>query len=265
MKYKLAIIGGGNMGQAILRGAIRAEVVEAGQVLVVDTDKQRRSEIEVIGCAATEDATESLTAEQIMLAVKPQVFDGVASVIAPLKESKIVISIMAGLSSKVLHAALGENARIIRVMPNTPCSVGSGMTAIALGEGAKSGDEALAESLFKSLGEIAIVDESLMHAVTAVSGSGPAYVFLLAEQMQKAAIDLGIDQATAKLLAYQTIFGAGKMLCESSMNACDLRDAVTSPGGTTQAAIEVMMKRDLPMIFNHAIHAAHERGVQLDQ
>ena len=265
MKYKLAIIGGGNMGQAILRGAIKAEVVEAGQVLVVDTDKQRRSEIEVIGCVATEDATGSLNADQIMLAVKPQVFDAVASDIAPLTEPKIVISIMAGLSSKVLRAGLGDNARIVRVMPNTPCSVGAGMSAIALGEGAEPGDEALAVSLFDALGKTTIVDESLMHAVTAISGSGPAYVFMLSEQMQNAAMDLGIDQTTAKLLVHQTIFGAGTMLCESDKDACDLRQAVTSPGGTTQAAIEIMMKRDLPMIINHAIHAAHQRGIELDQ
>ncbi len=265
MEYQLAIIGGGNMGQAILRGAISSEVVKAEQILLVDTDPQRLSEVASIGCAVTDNAAESNKADQIMLAVKPQAFESVASVIAPLSESKIIISIMAGLSSKVLRAALGENARVVRVMPNTPCSVVAGMTAIAFGDGAEQGDEALAVSLFKSLGEIAIVDEKLMHAVTAVSGSGPAYVFMLAEQMQKAAMDLGIDQTTANLLAHQTVFGAGKMLTETGKDACDLRQAVTSPGGTTQAALELMMQRDLPQIINDAIHAAHARGVQLDQ
>lgn len=253
------------MGQAILRGAIKAEIIEAGKILVVEPDAQRRSEIKALGCAVSEDANESLSAEQIMLAVKPQVFESVASVIAPLIEPKIVISIMAGLSSKALRAALGDNARMVRIMPNTPCSVGAGMTAIALGEGARSGDEALAISLFESLGKVAIVDESLMHAVTAVSGSGPAYIFMLAEQMQKVAMDLGIDQATARLLVQQTILGAGRMLNESDKDAGELRQAVTSPGGTTQAAIEVMMKRDLPKIINHAINAAHQRGIELDQ
>jgi len=253
------------MGQAILQGAIRAEVVEVGQILVVDTDEQRLSEVASIGCAVSDDASTSLSAGQIMLAVKPQVFNAVASVIAPLIEPKIVISIMAGLSSKVLRSALGDKARIIRVMPNTPCSVGAGMSAIALGEGAEQGDETLAVSIFKSLGKTTIVDESLMYAVTAVSGSGPAYVFMLAEEMQKAAMELGIDQTTARLLANQTIFGAGRMLCESNIDVATLRQAVTSPGGTTQAALEVMMNRDLPKIINDAIQAAHERGVELDQ
>lgn len=253
------------MGQAILRGAIKAEVIEAGQILVIEPDALRRSEIESLGCAVSEDASESINAQQIMLAVKPQVFDSVASTIAPLPEPKIVISIMAGLSSKVLRAALGENAQMIRVMPNTPCSVGAGMTAIALGDGSSQGDDALAMSLFESLGKIAIVEESLMHAVTAVSGSGPAYVFLLAEQMQRAAMELGIDKQTAKLLAHQTVLGAGKMLSESEIDASDLREAVTSPGGTTQAAIELMIDRKLPVIINDAIRAAHDRGLQLDQ
>ncbi len=264
MTHRLGIIGGGNMGQAIVRGSIAAGIMKSGDVLVAEIDPMRRQELACLGCTTTEDPASAVGCEQIMLAVKPQVFTNIATVIGPLPEPKVVISIMAGLSSRVIRAALGEHARIVRVMPNTPCRIGAGMTAIALGQGANAGDEALAVAIFDSLGRTTIVDESLMHTVTAVSGSGPAYVFLLAEAMQQAAVDLGMDQATAQLLVNQTICGAGKLLVEADEDAAELRRVVTSPGGTTQAAMEVILRRDLPAIVREAIKAAHDRSAELD-
>ncbi len=265
MAHRLGIIGGGNMGQAIVRGSIAAGIMKSDDVLVAEIDPMRRQELACLGCTTTEDPVLAVGCEQIMLAVKPQVFANIATVIGLLPEPKVVISIMAGLSSKVIGEALGEHARVVRVMPNTPCRIGAGMTAIALGHGAKAGDEALAVAIFDSLGQTTTVDESLMHVVTAVSGSGPAYVFLLAEAMQQAAVDLGMDQATAQLLVNQTISGAGKLLVEADEEPADLRQAVTSPGGTTEAALEVMLKHDLPAVVRDAIKAARDRGVELDQ
>ena len=139
------------------------------------------------------------------------------------------------------------------------------MAAVALGEGAVPGDEALAVALFDALGRTAMVDEALMHAVTAVSGSGPAYVFLLAEAMGKAAVGLGLDAETAELLVRQTVLGAARLLDESDEDAAALRRAVTSPGGTTEAALAVMLQRGLPDVICDAIAAARDRGRELDQ
>ncbi len=217
------------------------------------------------GCATVEEPKGVVDAEEIMLAVKPQIFPEVARAIGPLRSPRVVISIMAGLGSRAIRAALGDEARVVRVMPNTPCQVGAGMAAIALGEGARGGDEKLALAVFGALGGTVMVDEAMMYAVTAVSGSGPGYVFLLAEAMQKAAVDLGLDPEVADRLVRQTVFGSGKLLVESDQGAADLRRAVTSPGGTTEAALKVMLGGRLPEIIAEAITAARDRGVELDQ
>lgn len=265
MRCKLGMIGGGNMGQAIVRGAIDAGVLGPHDVLVAEIDPARRKVLAELGCATTDDPAGVLGCEQLMLAVKPQSFGEVARTIAPIAEGKVVISIMAGLSSTSIRRALGEQARVVRVMPNTPCQVGAGMAAIALGAGARAGDEALAVAIFNALGETAIVPEAQMHAVTAVSGGGPAYVFLLAEAMQQTAMGLGLDEPTARLLVRQTIYGAGKLLMETDEDAAVLRNAVTSRAGTTEAALSVMIKRDLPGIIVDGITAARNRGRALDE
>ena len=265
MTCRLGIIGGGNMGAAILRGAIAQEVIPADRIMVIDIDETKRAEAEALGCRVSDNPADALDADQIMLAIKPQIFPVVAERLSPLAESKIVISIMAGLSSRNLRAALGENARVVRVMPNTPCQVGAGMSAIALGEGALEGDDELALKLCAALGETVRVREEQMYAVTATSGSGPAYVFLLAEAMQEAAVRLGIEPEKAALLVNQTIRGSGILLLESDQSPEALRTAVTSPKGTTEAAIKVMLKREMPGIVDEALTAARDRGIELDQ
>lgn len=252
------------MGGAIVRGGIKAGVLEAKHVVVADVDAARLDEFRGIGCETTHDARLAANAAQIILAVKPQAFGEVARSISPLREPKVVISIMAGLRSAAIRAAVGDQARIVRVMPNTPCQVGAGMSAIALGDGARPGDESSALSIFGALGRTVLVDESLMYAVTAVSASGPAYVFLLAEAMEQAAVKLGIDQPTAKLLVEQTVMGAGKLLVESGQGAASLRKAVTSPGGTTAAALEVFERRKFVDAVLEALTAARDRGRELD-
>ena len=264
-KLKLGVIGGGNMGRAIVAGAIRAGVLAPADVILAEIDEVRRREAAALGCRVVSNSHEAVLAQQLLLAVKPQSFADVADAIAPLSESKIAISIMAGLSSSRIRAALGPLVRVVRVMPNTPAQIGQGMTAIALGDGAAPGDERFAVQLFDALGRTAIVDESLMHAATAVSGSGPAYVFLLAEAMERAALALGVDEPTARLLVRQTILGAGSLLMDSDQDASDLRRAVTSPGGTTAAAIEVMQINKLVDVVVEAIRAARDRGAALDE
>lgn len=263
MPCTLAIIGGGNMGSAIVRGAVEHGVLQASEILIVEIDPDRRESLAQLGCTVTDDAGRATDCEQMLLAVKPQSFPQLARALPALENSKVVISIMAGRSSASIRSSLGGNARVVRVMPNTPCQLGEGMSAIALGEGASAGDESLARSLFESLGKCIIVDEHQMDAVTAVSGSGPAYVFLLAEAMEQAAVKVGLSMHDARVLVSQTILGAAKLLSESEKTADDLRQHVTSPGGTTAAALEVLFERELPEIVSLAITAARDRGREL--
>lgn len=265
MAERLAVIGGGNMGGAVVRGAIAADVLAPGALLIVESEAGRRADFDKLGCRTSEHAADALAAEMIMLAVKPQVFSEVAEALGELARPTIVLSIMAGKSSASIRAALGEHARVVRIMPNTPCQIGEGMSAIGLGDGAQPGDDALAVRLFESIGRVVRVDESLMHSVTAVSGSGPAYVFLLAEAMEQAALQLGIAHGEARTLVKQTVLGAAKLLASSDLTADALRQAVTSPGGTTAAAVEVMFERELPQIVVEALAAARDRGRELDQ
>ncbi len=265
MTSRLGIVGGGNMGQAIVRGVIDAGVLPAGAVVVADVDVARRRELERLGCRVAADPAAVLEADEIMLAVKPQSFPDAAAAIGRLTEPKIVITIMAGLGSRAVRRALGPKARVVRVMPNTPCRVRKGMTAIAIGEGARPGDERLAREIFAALGATVQVNEASMHAMTAVSGSGPAYVFLLAEAMEAAGRAVGIEAPVAALLARRTVIGAAAMLEALDDEPADLRRAVTSPGGTTEAALSVMQDRDLAGIVGVAIAAARDRGVELDR
>ncbi len=263
MRYRLGIIGGGNMGSAIARGAVQHRVVDPAAMVIADIAPKKREALVELGCHVTDDVTEATKSEQVILAVKPQSFPDVAAAIAPVAEPTVFVSIMAGLGTDALRAQLGERARMVRVMPNTPCQLGEGMTGIALGAGARPGDETFARQIFEALGRTVMLDESLMHAVTAVSGSGPAYVYYLAELMQQAAIEVGLDDRDAELLVVQTIIGAGRMLREAGMEPAALRRVVTTPKGTTAAAIDVLERGDMARVFVAAITAARDRGQEL--
>ncbi len=211
METRLGIIGAGNMGRAIVAGVIKAGVLSPQAVVVAELDDDRRKAMAALGCRTSGDPADALAAEQLLLAVKPQSFGPLAEAIGELGEPKVVISIMAGLHSRTIRGRLGEAARVIRVMPNTPCQIGAGVAAIALGAGAVPGDETLAVSIFEAVGRTVMVDEDLMHAVTGLSGSGPAYVFVLIEAMERAAVEAGLDASTAAVLVRQTVLGAARL------------------------------------------------------
>ncbi len=256
----LGVVGGGNMGLAIVRGALAKGVLQASEVLVAEVEAARRAEAAALGCATSEKASDAGACANLLLAVKPQSFTAVAASIGRLRQPRIVISIMAGIGTGRIAGALGSAARVVRVMPNTPCRVGAGATAIARGAGSRPGDEDLAQKLFGALGAVVMVDEAHMHAVTALSGSGPAYVFLLTEAMEAAGRSAGLPPGTAALLARQTVIGAGRLLAETAEDPAALRRAVTSPGGTTEAAIAHKLERDLPGCIDAAIQASVARG-----
>jgi pyrroline-5-carboxylate reductase len=265
MTTSLAVCGYGNMGQAVIEGGVRAQVIAATEVLVIEPDAAKRSEAERIGCRASADATAARDASAVLLAVKPQSFPDLARHLTGRSRRTTFISVMAGLSGRKILASIGDSAShaVVRAMPNTPCRFGVGITAIALGEGATPGDDALALRLFGAVGKTVRVEERLLDAVTATSGSGPAYVFLLAEAWERGARELGFDAATARELVRQTIVGAARMLEDRSIDAADLRAAVTSKGGTTAAALDVLEARGFGDALREALRAAEQRGREL--
>ena len=265
MQYELGLVGGGNMAEAIVRAVIDNQIISPERIAIADPVAERRELFKPLGVALAESNEAVMGyASQVMLAIKPQTLAAIGDqlkVIDPARQ--IVLSIMAGVSTKRIAEVIGKPARVVRIMPNTPLMVGRGMSAIALGEHARSGDELLALQVFRAAGEAVMVEESQMDAVTAVSGSGPAYVFYLAEAMTDAARQLGLEPSVAGLLVQQTILGAAKLMKDSQEEPAALRRKVTSPGGTTQAAIEHMESADLKRHIIDALAKAAARSKEL--
>ncbi|OQY06095.1 MAG: pyrroline-5-carboxylate reductase [Planctomycetales bacterium 4572_13] len=264
----IGFIGGGNMAQALLEGVLSAGLFEANNVWVSDVRPERLDELKgLYGIHATTDNTElTKQADIVVLSVKPQmmaaVLDGVART---LKDGVLVISIAAGITTATIKAKLGV-VQIVRIMPNTPALIGAGASGV-YNAGASESSMNTALSICASVGRAVVVDnEDLIDAVTAVSGSGPAYYFLLMEEMIKAGIELGLTEETAKTLVLQTAKGAA-LLAESAQEKGEgpavLRQKVTSPGGTTEAALKVMNESGFERIVLKALTAARNRGKEL--
>lgn len=265
MKYELGSIGGGNMAEAIIRAVIGQRVITPERIIVADPSPERRKLMEHLGVATTEDNGAVVAgSSQVMLAIKPQMLAAVAPQLRTIEPAhQIVLSIMAGISTRKIAEAIGKPARVVRVMPNTPLLVGLGMSAICLGEHARAGDEIAPMQIFQAAGEAVMVAEKDMDAVTAVSGSGPAYVFYLAEAMIEAGRSLGLSDEHAAMLTKQTILGAARLMVESPDDPALLRRKVTSPGGTTQAAIEHMDRQQLKQHVIDALTRAAARSREL--
>ena len=270
MPYALGIIGAGNMAEAIVRGILAKQVLRADQIVAADVSPQRRelftNELRVR--SVEDNATVAGDAETILLSVKPQhMAAALAAISTVLSPKTLIVSIAAGISTVFIekHLGGGKTWRVIRTMPNTPMLVGEGMVAMAAGANATADELAAARKLFEAAADVIEVDEDKMDTVTAVSGSGPAYFFLLVEQMTRAATELGLTTEQAKLLATKTAVGAAKMLATSPDTPDVLRRKVTSPGGTTEAAITHMTKHGWPQITVDAIKAAQRRGKELGQ
>jgi pyrroline-5-carboxylate reductase len=269
MKYGLGFLGAGNMAEAIATAAIRCKILRSDQMIASDPSDQRREVFARMGIPTVVENQQVIRESgQLLLAIKPQIMPQVAVELGRLMGSEqILVSIMAGVTTTKLAAAIkAGNAtmepRIVRVMPNTPLQVGLGMSGVALGEHARAGDDQLAMEVFGASGKAVRVDESALDAITAVSGSGPAYVFYLAEAMEKAASELGLGQH-ARLLVQQTILGAAQLMVASTDSPADLRRKVTSPGGTTEAAIRHMDAQRAADTIVEAIKAAERRSKEL--
>ncbi|HCD31207.1 MAG TPA: pyrroline-5-carboxylate reductase [Phycisphaerales bacterium] len=264
MKYKLGFIGAGNMAEAVAKAAINQGLVSADKIIASDTNETRRELFADLGINVTQDSDHVVTeSRQIMLAVKPQVFPDVAKMLAKVDaQRQVVISIMAGITTAKIQELAGQPLRIIRVMPNTPMMVMQGMAGVACGQCCQPGDDEFAMKLFGAAGKAVSVSESDIDAITAISGSGPAYIFYLAEAMQDAADKMGLSEDGA-VLAQQTILGAALLLGQSQDSAGELRRKVTSPGGTTQAALEYMESKHVRESITQGILRAQARSIEL--
>ena len=263
---EIGIIGAGNMGGAIARGIIDAGLFQAQEILVCDVISEKADYLaRDIGAGSIGRALEVVEkASYAIIAVKPQTMkDCLDEIAVAVDASKLIISIAAGITTDFIESNFGEGARVVRVMPNTPALVGAGAAAICAGKNAGAGDLDKAEEIFSALGEVYRFDESLIDAVTAVSGSGPAYLFLFAECLQRAAVEAGLPADKAPKLVAQTLFGSAKLLVESEDSASTLRANVTSPGGTTEAALAVLNERGFEDTIVAAVKRALERAGEL--
>ncbi|WP_100266471.1 pyrroline-5-carboxylate reductase [Mariprofundus ferrinatatus] len=260
----IAFIGGGNMAEALIAGLRRAGHA-AERIIVAEPQAARRDflsnsyQIK----AVAENSVAASAADLLVLAMKPQQMKAAVTGLGlHLKGDTSVISIAAGVTTASMRAWLGAAANIVRVMPNTPALVGAGMSVLF--SDADELHKQRTEYLLDACGEsLRVEKESQLHAVTALSGSGPAYFFLLTEVMQATGEKLGLSPELAAKLAAQTALGAGKMLTESDRSAAELRHQVTSPGGTTQAALDVMYEMGLPDAVRKAVLAASKRSEEL--
>jgi len=262
---RLGIIGGGVMGEAILSRLLAQQTYLPEQVLVSDPDPERCSLLaRRYGVQARADnQAAAAAAETLLLAVKPQVFE---AVVEPLEgkgaRQSLVVSILAGVPLSKLELAFPDQP-VIRAMPNTPATVGAGMTAIAAGTQANPSHLQQARHIFQALGEVVEVPESSMDAVTGLSGSGPGYVAVAIEALADGGVAAGLPRAIAAKLALQTVLGTAELLKESGMHPAELKDRVTSPGGTTIAGIAVLEQSGFRAALIQAVQAASERSREL--
>lgn len=264
----LTFVGAGNMAEALVHGIIRAKLLPPQCLRVTDTDRRRLDHFQaafgVTGFARNGAGVRG--AQVVVLAVKPQLIEEVLKDIGPeLAPAALVISIAAGITTHCLQRHLPAGLRVVRVMPNMPALAGAGVSVYCLGKRASEEDAQLVESLFQAVGLVVRLDEKHLDAVTALSGSGPAYVFFLAEFMMQAGYEMGLDHATAKTLTLGTIRGAARLLEETGQAPEELRRRVTSKGGTTAAALEVLEAGRVKELFVKAIRAAQKRSRELSE
>jgi pyrroline-5-carboxylate reductase len=263
---KVGFIGGGNMGEALIKGVVAAGLVPPSAIYASDVRHGHLRTLEQrYGIQPTHDNAELVSrVDVVILAVKPQIMASVLEHIAPaVSREKLLISIAAGVPTKTIRAGLGKEARLIRVMPNTPALVLEGVTAVAKAHGLESGDLDTASEIFSAVGRVVTVDEELMDAVTGLSGSGPAYVAIVIESLADGGVKMGLDRATAMTLATQTVLGTARLALETGLHPGALKDMVSSPGGTTIAGIAALEESGVRHAFIKAVERATQRSREL--
>lgn len=264
----IGIIGAGAMGEALATGVIRAGLVEPERLYVTDVRKERLDYLRAkLGVSPLSDNRQLVGASQVViLAVKPPIVAPVLEEIAPvITAAHTLISIAAGITLSFMEQHLPPGVPVVRVMPNTPCLVGAGASAFALGRYARSEDAALAREIFAAVGIAVEVPEDQLDIVTGLSGSGPAYVYLLIEALSDGAVRLGLPRHVAVQLAAQTVYGAAKMVLSTGEHPAALKDAVTTPGGTTAAGLFALEEAGVRAAFARAVERATRRAAELSK
>ena len=262
---RVLVVGGGSMGRAICAGLLKAGACEPAALTVANPGAKKRAALEQeLDVRTVTSAVEGLPAETIVLAVKPGIVVGVARQLAAAGiRGALVVSIAAGVSTAALTEALGEHVQVVRVMPNTPLIVGRGMSAVS--PAAQTSPEAceLVRRMFACMGRAVVVEEAQQDIVTALSGSGPAYYELVAESLARSAESLGMDYGTARELAVQTMLGTAALVDETGQDLGEAIEAVSSPGGTTVAALSAMRAGGLVESLDAGIRVASARSAEL--
>ncbi|MEG0831270.1 MAG: pyrroline-5-carboxylate reductase [Acidaminococcaceae bacterium] len=266
MVKKLTFIGGGAMGEAILKGILQAQLLDKEAITVSDPTTSRQEYLRTsYGVQVTGDNVAAVEdAELVILAVKPQMVDAAltVAVVKAIPTQATIVSIMGSVDLAKLHRLIPSRA-IIRVMPNTPLAVGAGMTAIAPDAQAEDSMVAVVKEIFGACGEVVEVEESSMEAITAISGCGPGYVFVLIDAVADAGVNAGLPRALAIKLAAQTFAGSGQMVLATGLHPAQLRDQVTSPGGTTIAGIHALENHGVRGAMYDAVQAVLARSEKL--
>ena len=268
LEKTIGFVGTGQMAEAMIKGLLAAGLVEAGAIAGSDPRAERVAEMKTkYGIHATTHNEDVMRrAEVVVLSVKPQILPTVLAEIAPyLKPRAVVISIAAGVPLAVLERHLPPSARIVRAMPNTPALVGSGATAIAPGSHATDEDLAIAKKVFDAVGLTVVLPEEQLDAVTGLSGSGPAYVFLIIEALSDAGVKMGLSRYNALALAAQTVLGSARLLLETGEHPGRLKDMVTSPGGTAIAGLHTLEAGGLRTTLINAVESATNRSRALGE
>jgi len=268
MQRRIGFVGAGNMAEALIKGLLKSNEHIRGYLMASDPREERLKLFrESYGIGTTPDNRSVVkNNEIILLCIKPQIMKKVLQEIAPdIGPEKLTISIAAGIPISVIEREFCESARVIRVMPNTPALILEGATAISAGKHATAQDLSLAKSIFDSVGKTVVIEESLMDAITGLSGSGPAYIFLIIDALADAGVKMGLPRDIALLLSAQTVLGAAKLVMETNEHPSKLKDQVTSPGGTTIAGLHALEKGRLRATLIDAVEVATARSKELGE
>lgn len=262
---KIAFIGGGQMAEALIGGLLAGQVCPAESIWATDPVAERCDRLQSqFGVQVGSVNREAVAwADVVVLAVKPQTLPAVLGELGAALAKVLVISIVAGVTIKTIAEQMPGAMRVVRAMPNTPALVREGMTALALGSAVSDADGRLAHTLFEAVGRVVLVEERLMDAVTGLSGSGPAYVFLAIEALADGGVKMGLPRQTSEILAAQTVLGAARLVLESGVHPAQLKDRVASPGGTTIAGLYELEERGLRATLMAAVEAATLRSKEL--
>lgn len=269
-RWRIGFIGTGAMAEAILRGVLASEIVRPDEVVGYDIRRDRLQEVaNRFGIAAADDLSGAFAADLAIVAVKPQhMAEALSPMAGRIGDGTCVVSIAAGVSTAAIERTLGEGVPVVRVMPNTPCLVGEGAIAVSRGRFATAAHEDEVVRLFGAVGEVVVVPETQIDIVTGLSGSGPAYLCLVVEALADGAVAAGLPRDLALRLAAQTVAGTGRLVLEglrAGEHPAQLRDRVTSPGGTTARGLEVLEERAVRAAFQQAVQAAARRARELGE